>query len=99
MSEQNKYFPNLFSPIKVGTKTIKNRIEAAPALFAFLHLVEAPAFHYYGPGPERAFRQKQQAARAASFSENSARITPTANVFHLSRTLIIPAAMMITSRS
>ena len=62
MSERNPYFPHLFSPLKVGTKTFKNRIEAAPALFAFLHLVEAPAFNYYGPGPERAFRMLEAKA-------------------------------------
>ena len=45
MAETNKYFPHLFSPLKVGTKTIKNRIEAAPALFAFLHFIEGTAFH------------------------------------------------------
>ena len=68
MSEKNKYFPSLFSPIKVGTKTIKNRIEAAPALFAFMHLVEAPAFGYYGPGPERAYRMLEaKAAGGAPF--------------------------------
>ena len=68
MSERNPYFPNLFSPIKVGTKTIKNRIEAAPALFAFLHLVEAPAFNYYGPGPERAFRMLEAKAAGGAGS-------------------------------
>ena len=68
MSERNPYFPNLFSPIKVGTKTIKNRIEAAPALFAFLHLVEAPAFGYYGPGPERAFRMLEAKAAGGAGS-------------------------------
>lgn len=32
MSERNQYFPNLFESIKIGSKTVKNRIEAAPAL-------------------------------------------------------------------
>ena len=68
MSERNPYFPNLFSPLKVGTKTFKNRIEAAPALFAFLHLVEAPAFNYYGPGPERAFRMLEAKAAGGAGS-------------------------------
>lgn len=62
MAETNKYFPHLFSPIKVGTKTVKNRIEAAPALFAFLHYIEAPAFGYAPPGPERAFRMLEAKA-------------------------------------
>lgn len=62
MAETNRYFPHLFSPIKVGTKTVKNRIEAAPALFAFLHYVEAPAFGYSPPGPERAFRMLEAKA-------------------------------------
>ena len=68
MSERNPYFPHLFSPLKVGTKTIKNRIEAAPALFAFLHLVEAPFFNYYGPGPERAFRMLEAKAAGGAGS-------------------------------
>ena len=40
MAEKNQYFPHLFEPLKVGSKTIKNRIEAAPALFAFEHYIE-----------------------------------------------------------
>ena len=51
MNEQNPYFPHLFSPLKVGTKTIKNRIEAAPALFAFLHYIEGADFNYEPGGP------------------------------------------------
>ena len=39
MAEKNQYFPHLFEPLKIGTKTIKNRIEAAPALFAFEHFM------------------------------------------------------------
>jgi len=47
MSETNAYFPHLFSPLKVGSKTIKNRIEAAPALFAFAHWTDLSGpFHY-----------------------------------------------------
>lgn len=41
---KNKYFPHLFEPIKVGSKTIKNRIEAVPTLFAFAHFIEASEF-------------------------------------------------------
>ena len=40
MAEKNQYFPHLFEPLKIGSKTIKNRIEAAPALFAFEHYIE-----------------------------------------------------------
>lgn len=76
MSDKNPYFPHLFSPIKVGTKTIKNRIEAAPALFAFLHLVEAPFFHYYGPGPERAFRMLEAKAAGGAGSVVLGELSP-----------------------
>ncbi|MBR3644393.1 MAG: hypothetical protein IKN57_12915, partial [Parasporobacterium sp.] len=76
MSERNPYFPNLFSPLKVGTKTFKNRIEAAPALFAFLHLVEAPAFNYYGPGPERAFRMLEAKAAGGAGSIVLSELSP-----------------------
>ena len=62
MSERNPYFPYLFSPLKVGSKTIKNRIEAAPALFAFLHFIEGTAFHYEPGSPERAFRMLEAKA-------------------------------------
>ncbi len=40
MSERNQYFPNLFEPLKIGSKTVKKRIEASPALFAFEHFME-----------------------------------------------------------
>lgn len=68
MTEMNTYFPNLFSPIKVGTKTIKNRIEAAPALFAFEHYIEASAFGYYPPMPERAYRMLEAKAKGGAGS-------------------------------
>ena len=76
MSDRNPYFPHLFSPLQVGTKTIKNRIEAAPALFAFLHLIEAPAFHYYGPGPERAFRMLEAKAAGGAGSVILGELSP-----------------------
>lgn len=76
MSERNPYFPHLFSPLQVGTKTIKNRIEAAPALFAFMHLIEAPAFHYYGPGPERAFRMLEAKAAGGAGSVVLGELSP-----------------------
>ena len=66
MAEKNKYFPHLFEPIKVGTKTIKNRIEAAPTLFAFEHFIEADAFGYYPPMPERAFRMLEAKAKGGA---------------------------------
>ena len=66
MAEKNQYFPHLFEPIKVGTKTIKNRIEAAPALFAFEHYIEADAFGYYPPMPERAFRMLEAKAKGGA---------------------------------
>ncbi|SDB03427.1 FAD-dependent oxidoreductase [Eubacterium oxidoreducens] len=76
MAEANKYFPHLFSPIKVGTKTIKNRIEAAPALFAFLHFIEGDAFHYVGPGPERAFRMLKAKAQGGAGSVVLGELSP-----------------------
>ena len=66
MSERNPYFPNLFSPIKVGSKTIKNRIEAAPALFAFLHYIEGTAFNYTPPTPKRAFKMLEAKAKGGA---------------------------------
>ncbi len=56
MSERNPYFPHLFSPLKVGSKTIKNRIEAAPAMFAFMHYIDGVAFNYHLPTPPRSFQ-------------------------------------------
>ena len=76
MNEKNPYFPHLFSPLKVGSKTIKNRIEAAPALFAFLHLVEAPVFGYYGPGPERTFRMLEAKATGGAGSVILGELSP-----------------------
>ncbi len=76
MSEQNKYFPNLFSPIKVGTKVIKNRIEAAPALFAFEHYIEADFFGYYPPMPERAYRMLEAKAKGGAGSVVLGELSP-----------------------
>ena len=68
MAERNPYFPHLFSPLKVGSKTIKNRIEAAPALFAFEHYnyAEQDAFGYTPPVPERAFRMLEAKAKGGA---------------------------------
>lgn len=76
MAEQNKYFPHLFSPIKVGTKTIKNRIEAAPALFAFEHYIEADAFGYYPPMPVRAYRMLEAKAKGGAGSVVLGELSP-----------------------
>ena len=76
LSEQNKYFPNLFSPIKVGTKVIKNRIEAAPALFAFEHYIEADFFGYYPPMPERAYRMLEAKAKGGAGSVVLGELSP-----------------------
>ncbi len=68
MSEANPYFPNLFSPIKVGSKTLKNRIEAAPAMFAFMHYIDGTAFNYHLPTPPRAFRMLELKAEGGAGS-------------------------------
>ena len=76
MSEKNKYFPNLFSPLKVGTKTIKNRIEAAPALFAFLHYIEGFAFNYEPGSPYRAFKMLESKAAGGAGSVVLGELSP-----------------------
>ena len=76
MAETNKYFPHLFSPIKVGSKTIKNRIEAAPALFAFEHFVDAPAFGYKPEGPRRAFKMLEVKAKGGAGSVVLGELSP-----------------------
>ncbi len=76
MSEVNPYFPHLFSPIKVGTKTIKNRIEAAPALFAFLHFVEGTAFNYEPGTPYRSFKMLEAKAAGGAGSVVLGELSP-----------------------
>lgn len=76
MSEENKYFPHLFSPIKVGTKTIKNRIEAAPAMFAFLHYIDGVAFNYHLPTPPRAFKMLEAKAAGGAGSVCLGELSP-----------------------
>ena len=68
MSAPNPYFPHLFSPIQVGTKTIRNRIEAAPALFAFEHYnyAEHDAFGYLPPVPEKSYRMLEAKAKGGA---------------------------------
>ena len=76
MADTNKYFPHLFSPLKVGTKTIKNRIEAAPALFAFLHYIEGTAFNYNPGSPERAYRMLEAKAAGGAGSVVLGELSP-----------------------
>ncbi len=76
MSERNPYFPHLFSPLKVGSKTIKNRIEAAPALFAFLHYVDGVAFHYHLPTPPRALNMLEVKAAGGAGSVVMGELSP-----------------------
>ena len=68
MAEKNQYFPHLFEPLKIGTKTIKNRIEAAPALFAFEHFIDLDPdpFGYTRPVAERAFRMLEAKAKGGA---------------------------------
>ena len=68
MAEKNPYFPHLFEPLKVGSKIVKNRIEAAPALFAFDHYIELDPdpFGYTTPVPERAFRMLEAKAKGGA---------------------------------
>ena len=74
--DNTSYFPHLFSPLKVGTKTIKNRIEAAPALFAFLHFIEGAAFHYEPGSPERAYRMLEAKAAGGAGSVVLGELSP-----------------------
>ncbi|MDD6160536.1 MAG: FAD-dependent oxidoreductase [Oscillospiraceae bacterium] len=72
----NPYFPNLFSPIKVGTKTIKNRIEAAPALFAFLHYQDCPQMRFKSESIERAYRMLEAKAAGGAGSVVLGELSP-----------------------
>ena len=67
MSERNQYFPNLFEPLKIGSKTVKNRIEASPALFAFEHFMEGDdPFGYTQPVNEKAYRMLEAKSKRRS---------------------------------
>ena len=67
MSERNQYFPNLFEPLKIGSKTVKNRIEASPALFAFEHFMEGDdPFGYTQPVNEKAYRMLEAKAKGGA---------------------------------
>ena len=67
MSEKNQYFPNLFEPLKIGSKTVKNRIEAAPAMFAFEHFMEGDdPFGYTQPVNEKAYRMLEAKAKGGA---------------------------------
>ena len=94
MAEKNQYFPHLFEPLKVGSKTIKNRIEAAPALFAFEHYIELDPdpFGYTTPVPERAFRMLEAKAKGGAgivCLGELARIMSMTNGFRLNHILIL----------
>lgn len=78
MSERNQYFPNLFSPLKVGTKVIKNRIEAAPALFAFAHWTDISGpFHYNMDSRPTALRMLEAKAAGGAGSVVMGELSPS----------------------
>lgn len=88
MSEKNQYFPNLFEPLKIGSKTVKNRIEAAPAMFAFEHFMEGDdPFGYTQPVNEKAYRMLEAKAKGGAgivcHLEKSVQITIQIKDFHL----------------
>ena len=64
----NNKYPNLFSPLKVGTKTFKNRIEAAPAMFAFVSLMPEGYGFFKDRCDERAFRMLEAKAMGGAAS-------------------------------
>lgn len=74
--ETNAFFPHLFSPIQVGTKTIKNRIEAAPALFAFLHFQDCPQMGFKPESPKRAFQMLEAKAAGGAGSVILGELSP-----------------------
>ena len=103
MAEKNQYFPHLFEPLKIGSKTIKNRIEAAPALFAFEHYIELDPdpFGYTTPVPERAFRMLEAKAKGGAGIVCLGELSPNhelTNVSHLSRTLILHPDLTSSSK-
>ncbi|MCF0229071.1 MAG: FAD-dependent oxidoreductase [Parasporobacterium sp.] len=78
MMSANPYFPHLFSPIKVGTKTIKNRIEAAPALFAFAHWTDVSGpFHYNMDSRPTAFKMLEAKAAGGAGSVVMGELSPS----------------------
>ena len=94
MAEKNQYFPHLFEPLKVGSKIVKNRIEAAPALFAFDHYIELDPdpFGYTTPVPERAFRMLEAKAKGGAGIVCLGELSPImsmTNGFRLNRILIL----------
>ncbi len=63
----NEKFKNLFSPIKIGNKTVKNRIEAAPAMFAFTHFEDVPPVFGFKPNtPKRSYRMLEEKAKGGA---------------------------------
>lgn len=71
---ENKYFPNLFSPIQIGSLTMKNRIEAAPALFAFTHFGAFPMMKF--KGPKEAFLMLEAKAKGGAGSVVLGELSP-----------------------
>lgn len=72
-------FPHLFSPIQIGTRIFKNRIEAAPAMFAFTHLINVPggkALGFNGNEPERSFRMLRDKAKGGAASVVLGELSP-----------------------
>ena len=64
----NNKYPNLFSPLQVGTKTFKNRIEAAPAMFAFASFLPDGTGFFNSRCSERAFRMLSAKAKGGAAS-------------------------------
>lgn len=78
MAAANPYFPDLYSPAKEGTKTVKKRIGAAPALFAFEHYnyAEHDASGYLLPVPEKSCRMPETRAKGGSRQCGARRTEP-----------------------
>jgi NADH:flavin oxidoreductases, Old Yellow Enzyme family len=64
----NTKFPNLYSPIQIGSKTFKNRIESAPAMFAFASLMPDGLDVFNNRCGERAFQMIEAKAKGGAAS-------------------------------
>jgi 2,4-dienoyl-CoA reductase-like NADH-dependent reductase (Old Yellow Enzyme family)/thioredoxin reductase len=64
----NTKYPNLFSTLKVGTKTFKNRIESAPAMFAFTSMMPDGLGFFNNRCDERSFRMLEAKAKGGAAS-------------------------------
>lgn len=60
-------FSNLLSPLQVGNHKFRNRIESAPAIFGFCHLIEFP-FGIPPRLPERSMRMIEDKAKGGCAS-------------------------------